>query len=181
VAGYLLIPVPHNLLVHLPGLGGWQPVDNDVGVPDGLLQVGDDLERAERRVEHVETEAVAEDQVGVERAVPEPRLDVLEVHAVADEAAQHVLAGVDDIKEVLGISAVDGAPGAVPHAHLHTVPVLAVRILQQHAEGAPPRPSAHPDHAQRVAVHLPQPPSSSSLALAPVADSSWRLVPGLWV
>jgi len=65
-----LLPVPADLLEHLPGLRGRQAVDDDVGVPDGLLQVGDDLERAERRVEHVEAESVAEDLVGVKRAVP---------------------------------------------------------------------------------------------------------------
>jgi hypothetical protein len=94
-----LLPVPGDLLEHLPGLGGRQPVDDDVGVPDGLLQVGDDFERA---------------------------------------------------------------------VHLHPVPVPAVRVLQQRAEDAPPRPGAHPDHPQRVAVRLrQQPPQLVQLGLRP--------------
>ncbi|CAO2185381.1 unnamed protein product, partial [Urochloa humidicola] len=98
-------------------------------VASGLLQVGDDLERAERRVEHVEAEPVAEDLVGGERAVPEPGLDVLEVGAAADEPAQDALPGVDHLEEPLGVGAVDGPPRPPPHPHLHPVLVPPVLIL----------------------------------------------------
>ena len=153
-----LLPVPPNLPEDLPGVGGGQAVDDNVGVPDGLLQVGDDLERAERRVDHVEAEAVPEYLVGVERAVPQARLDVLEVGAAADEAAQDVLARVDDLEEVLGGGAVDGAAGAAPDADLRLVAEVAVRVLQQRAEDAAPRARPDADDPERVPVRLPQLP-----------------------
>jgi hypothetical protein len=99
--GAALSPVATNVFENTANLGGRQPCDDDVGVPHGLLEVGDDLERAQGRVDHVDAEPVAEDFVSVESAFPKTAFYVLHVGALANQAPQNFFPGIDHLEKML--------------------------------------------------------------------------------
>ncbi len=53
-----LSPEASDLLENRACLCGRENVDNNIGIPDSLLQVGYHLERIERSIDHVDAESI---------------------------------------------------------------------------------------------------------------------------
>jgi hypothetical protein len=54
-----LSPEASDLLENRAYLCGRESVDNNIGIPDNLLQVGYHLERTERSIDHVDAESIS--------------------------------------------------------------------------------------------------------------------------
>jgi len=48
-----------DFLENMVYLYGRESVDNNIGIPDSLLQVGYHLERTERSIDHVDTKSIS--------------------------------------------------------------------------------------------------------------------------
>ena len=81
--------------------------------------------------------------INLQRTVPGPRLDVLEVGAACPRGHWWTRRGGRCRRGV-----------AAPHPHLHPVAVPAIHVLQQHAEHDPPCPGAYLHDLQWVTVLL---------------------------
>jgi len=53
-----LFPEVSDFLENMAYLYGRESVDNNIGIPDSLLQVGYHLERTERSIDHVDAESI---------------------------------------------------------------------------------------------------------------------------